>query len=125
MGVDRAPGLVECARALAAGEVTSRALVTAALARIEATQGTVNAFRRVRAEAALVEADAADRELAEGGRRPLLGVPTLPLRLVHADGVSEGQRQRHPKRLDVGGIAVVAVLHVLNREVILRFQVNE
>lgn len=41
----------------------------------EASQKTVNAFRRVRAEAALMEADAADQELAEGGRRPLLGVP--------------------------------------------------
>ncbi|MGY1582002.1 amidase [Streptomyces sp. MN13] len=68
-------GLAETARALAAGEVTSRALVTEALARIEATQGSLNAFRIVRAEAALAEADAADRELAAGGRRPLLGVP--------------------------------------------------
>ncbi|WP_406200470.1 amidase [Streptomyces europaeiscabiei] len=75
MGVDRAPGLVECARALAAGEVTSRALLEGTLARIEASQKTLNAFRRVRAEAALMEADAADKELSEGGRRPLLGVP--------------------------------------------------
>ncbi|MGV4983635.1 amidase [Streptomyces sp. NRAIS4] len=72
---DRAAGLVETQRALAAGEVSSRALVERALARIEATQGTVNAFRIVRAEAALAEADAADRELAAGARRPLLGVP--------------------------------------------------
>ncbi|MFD8388253.1 amidase [Streptomyces sp. NPDC059680] len=72
---DRSAGLVETRRALADGEVTSRALVERALARIEATQGTLNAFRIVRAEAALAEADAADRELASGGRRPLLGVP--------------------------------------------------
>ncbi|MDF3142110.1 amidase family protein, partial [Streptomyces sp. T21Q-yed] len=72
---DRAAGLAESARALADGEVTSRALVAAALARIEATQGTLNAFRVVRAEAALVEAKAADAELAAGVRRPLLGVP--------------------------------------------------
>ncbi|MFJ9831203.1 amidase [Streptomyces sp. NPDC101169] len=75
MTPDRAAGLVESARALAAGEVTSRALVELALARIEATQPTLNAFRVVRAEAALAEADAADRELAAGVRRPLLGVP--------------------------------------------------
>ncbi|MFI5683457.1 amidase [Streptomyces sp. NPDC051636] len=75
MTLDRAAGLAESARALADGEVTSRALVEAALARIEATQGTLNAFRIVRAEAALAEADAADRELATGARRPLLGVP--------------------------------------------------
>ncbi|MGW0209838.1 amidase [Streptomyces sp. NPDC003233] len=72
---DRSAGLAETRRVLADGEVTSRALVERALARIEATQGTLNAFRIVRAEAALAEADAADRELAAGARRPLLGVP--------------------------------------------------
>ncbi|MFF9060727.1 amidase [Streptomyces sp. NPDC014882] len=75
MTLDRSAGLIETARALAAGEVTSRTLVERSLARIEATQGTLNAFRVVRAEAALAEADAADRELSSGARRPLLGVP--------------------------------------------------
>ncbi|MER6328732.1 amidase [Streptomyces sp. NPDC001034] len=75
MTPDRAPGLAESARALAAGEVTSRELVERCLARIEASRPVLNAFRVVRAEAALAEADAADRELAAGGRRPLLGVP--------------------------------------------------
>lgn len=75
MTPDRPAGLVESARALADGEVTSRTLVEEALARIEASQGSLNAFRVVRAEAALAEADAADRELAAGERRPLLGVP--------------------------------------------------
>ncbi|WP_051744454.1 amidase [Streptomyces yerevanensis] len=75
MAPDRAPGLAECARALADGKVSSRELVEEALARIEATQGTLNAFRLVRAEAALAEAEAADKELAAGVRRPLLGVP--------------------------------------------------
>ncbi|MGI5413056.1 amidase [Streptomyces chartreusis] len=75
MTPDRAAGLAESARALADGEVTSRALVEEALARIEATQGSLNAFRLVRAEAALAEAEAADRELATGARLPLLGVP--------------------------------------------------
>jgi amidase len=75
MTLDRSAGLVETARALSDGEVSSRALVEQALARIEATQATVNAFRVVRAEAALAEAEAADRELSAGVRRPLLGVP--------------------------------------------------
>ncbi|MEU2552725.1 amidase [Streptomyces sp. NPDC013313] len=75
MTPDRAAGLAESARALAGGEVTSRELVERALARIEAARPTLNAFRLVRAEAALAEAEAADRELAAGGRRPLLGVP--------------------------------------------------
>ena len=75
MTPDRAAGLTATARALAAGEVSSRTLVERTLARIEATQGTLNAFRIVRTEAALAEAEAADRELAAGVRRPLLGVP--------------------------------------------------
>ncbi|MCW7942888.1 amidase [Streptomyces hygroscopicus] len=75
MAADPGAGLVECARALAAGERTSREAVERALARIEAAQPSVNAFRLVRAEAALAEAEAADRELAAGVRRPLLGVP--------------------------------------------------
>ncbi|MEU9465887.1 amidase [Streptomyces avermitilis] len=72
---ERAEGLARCARALADGEVTSRELVERTLARIEVTQPSLNAFRLVRTEAALAEAEAADRELAAGVRRPLLGVP--------------------------------------------------
>ncbi|OJF09960.1 amidase [Couchioplanes caeruleus] len=68
-------GLTAQAHALAEGAVTSRSLVERALRRIEATHGTLNAFRRVRGEAALAEADAADRRLAAGVRLPLLGVP--------------------------------------------------
>ncbi|MFG2223233.1 amidase [Streptomyces sp. NPDC048644] len=68
-------GLAEQAAALAAGQVSSAALVRRSLARIEATGHTVNAFRRVRAEAATAEADDADRRLAAGERLPLLGVP--------------------------------------------------
>ncbi|MFJ9711434.1 amidase [Streptomyces sp. NPDC101234] len=75
MSYDRSAGLASSARALADGELTSRRLVEACLARIEATQGSLNAFRIVRTSAALAEADAADRELAAGVRRPLLGVP--------------------------------------------------
>lgn len=68
-------GLSEQVRALAGGEVSSRALVERALDRIAETQGTLNAFRRVRAAAALREAEEADRLLAAGRRLPLLGVP--------------------------------------------------
>ncbi len=50
-------------------------LVQRSLAAIEATQPTLNAFRCVRAEAALAEAEEADRRLAAGERAPLLGVP--------------------------------------------------
>ncbi|MFD5703711.1 amidase [Streptomyces lasiicapitis] len=75
MTADRSAGLAETARALADGEVSARESTERALARIEAAQPVLNAFRVIRAEAALAEADAADRELAAGGRKPLLGVP--------------------------------------------------
>ncbi|MFM9369912.1 amidase [Streptomyces sp. Da 82-17] len=71
----RSAGLAHSARALADGDVSSRALVERALARIEATQPTLNAFRVLRAEAALAEAEDADARLAAGERLPLLGVP--------------------------------------------------
>jgi len=72
---DRSAGLVETARALADGTITSRDLVERTLARIVAGQESLNAFRIVRIEAALAEAEAADKELAAGVRKPLLGVP--------------------------------------------------
>ena len=68
-------GLRDQAAALASGRVSARELVGAALDRIQATQSTLNAFRRLRPEAALAEADAADRRLVAGERLPLLGVP--------------------------------------------------
>src|SRR3954465_12324030 len=72
---DRSAGLVETARALADGTITSRALVEEALARIETSQAVLNAFRIVRTKAALAEAEAGDGHLAAGVRKPLLGVP--------------------------------------------------
>ncbi|MGB8939324.1 MAG: amidase, partial [Streptomyces sp.] len=51
MTVDRADGLARTARALADGEVSSRALTERTLARIEASQPVLNAFKLVRAEA--------------------------------------------------------------------------
>jgi len=68
-------GLGGQVRALARREVSSAELVEQALERIDATQSTLNAFRTLRAEAALAEAEEADRRLAAGDRAPLLGVP--------------------------------------------------
>lgn len=68
-------GLVGQARALASGETTSRALVEASLDAIERVDPQLGAFRLVRAQAALAEADAADAARASGGRGALLGVP--------------------------------------------------
>lgn len=67
--------LAETASALANGTVTSYDLVRSTLDRIDAAQPSLNAFRVVRREHALAEAQEADRRLAAGERRPLLGVP--------------------------------------------------
>ncbi len=68
-------GLAGQVRALAEGEVSSRELTGRSLGWIEESQPTLNAFRVVCAEQALLDAEAADRRLAAGERRPLLGVP--------------------------------------------------
>ena len=73
--------LVEAADAVAAGEVTSRALVEAILERIDSRNQKVNAVIWVDREGALAAAEAADEALADGvapGR--LHGVP-----LMHKD----------------------------------------
>jgi amidase len=70
------PDLATLADDLAAGRRTSVELVERALARIEETQPTLNAFRLVRGDEARAEAAEADRRLAAGERLPLLGIPT-------------------------------------------------
>jgi amidase len=68
-------GVAKLSDLLRAGEVTPRELVELFLARIERLDPTLNAFVSVRAEAALVEADAALERLRAGESGPLLGVP--------------------------------------------------
>lgn len=60
---------------LRSGQATPRDLVEASLARIEALNPQLNAFRRVFAERALTEADQAGARLKAGDERPLLGLP--------------------------------------------------
>jgi amidase len=72
----RAPmTVVECVAALAEGRISSLELIERALAGIEATQPTLNAFRIVCGACARQEAEEADRRLVAGERLPLLGVP--------------------------------------------------
>jgi aspartyl-tRNA(Asn)/glutamyl-tRNA(Gln) amidotransferase subunit A len=71
-GLDTIAGL---GRALRAREVSCVELVTQTLARIGASQPTINAFISVDAERALAQARAADAKLAAGDARPLLGIP--------------------------------------------------
>ena len=68
-------GLAAQAGALAGGELSAVELLDATLARIEAAEPRLNAFRLLRSEAAFAEAEEADRRLAAGERLPLLGVP--------------------------------------------------
>lgn len=69
-------GAAEQARLIAAGEVSSREVVEATLARIDALNPALNAYRVVRGELALAEAAQADARRGAGqDSRPLLGVP--------------------------------------------------
>ncbi|HXB66468.1 MAG TPA: amidase [Solirubrobacteraceae bacterium] len=83
-------GVAEHARMLAAGEISSRELVELSLKRIDASQSTLNAFRCVRSERALVEAEEADHRRAKGERPPLLGVPVA----IKDDVDLEGEESR-------------------------------
>ena len=73
--------LAGTAAAIAEGRTTSRAVVEACLARIDARNAELGAFVALHRAAALEEADAADRAVAAGaGLGPLHGVP-----LAHKD----------------------------------------
>ncbi len=67
-------GLSTQARMLVAGATCSRELVELSLRRIAASQPTLNAFRVVCEEAALREAEVADKRLQAGEGAALLGV---------------------------------------------------
>ncbi len=58
-----------------AGEISPSELVRLCLGRIERLDPQLNAFRKVLAERALLEAEQAEARLAAGEERPLLGVP--------------------------------------------------
>ncbi|MEB3020753.1 amidase [[Mycobacterium] crassicus] len=71
----RFPTVTEQLYQLASGEATSVELVRRALHAIDASQSTLNAFRVVFTESALISAAESDRRRAAGHRAPLLGVP--------------------------------------------------
>jgi amidase len=76
MGDDLAfAGAAKQAEMVRAGEVSPTELVRLCLERIERIDPTLNAFRKVLAEKALLEARQAEARLREGEERPLLGVP--------------------------------------------------
>src|SRR5579884_2306356 len=80
--------VVEAGRQLAARQVSASELVEAALARLEATEPTLNAFITVLADAARADARAVDAELARGERRsPLHGIPVTIKDMFDTAGV--------------------------------------
>lgn len=68
-------GVARQAEMVRAGEISPRELVTLSLKRIAKLDPRLNAFRAVRSEKALAEADEAERRRASGDDTPLLGVP--------------------------------------------------
>ena len=79
--------LTELAAGLRARRYSSVELVRAYLARIDASQGTLNCFISITREGALREAEAADKALAAGGGGPLTGVPIAHKDLFCTQGV--------------------------------------
>jgi amidase len=68
-------GAARQAELIRSGDVSSRELVELYLERIERLDPQLNAFRRVMAERAIVDAQQADGRRGAGDDRPLLGVP--------------------------------------------------
>ena len=77
----------ELQKRLRSGEVSARSLTEAALARIEAENGTLHAFITVCPALALRQADAADRRIAQGGAPPLCGIPMALKDNICTEGV--------------------------------------
>jgi aspartyl-tRNA(Asn)/glutamyl-tRNA(Gln) amidotransferase subunit A len=77
----------EAAERLAKREVSSVELTRAALDRIGALNGKLNAFLTVTEEAALAQAKAADDRLARGEAGPLTGLPAAIKDVINVAGV--------------------------------------
>ena len=79
----------DLAAALAAREVSSAELVDLAIARIEARDGTLNAVVVRDFERAKLAAIEADKALARGEKRPLLGVPMTVKESFNVAGLAD------------------------------------
>src|ERR1700692_244160 len=78
----------QIAASVAAGTITARAVVEAALGRIAARNGVLNAFTDVTADRALARAAAIDAERAAGRPiGPLAGVPFAVKNLFDVSGM--------------------------------------
>jgi aspartyl-tRNA(Asn)/glutamyl-tRNA(Gln) amidotransferase subunit A len=68
-------GIAELSRMLAKSEVSSKEIVDAVYERIDAVEEKVKAYLTLTRDAACTMADAADREIAAGRKKPLTGIP--------------------------------------------------
>ena len=87
-----------------AGEVSPTELVQLSLGRIERHDPELNAFRKVFAEKALLEAEQAEARLKAGEERPLLGVPIAIKDEVDVAGEVTTHRHRRLRRAGEGGL---------------------
>lgn len=105
------------------GRLTAVELLELCLARIDRLDGRLNAFRTLFRERALAEAQEADRALAAGDDRPLLGVPVAVKDNVavagHAPGMGTGSPEptagrdaEQVRRLRAAGAVVVGTTHL-------------
>jgi amidase len=104
--------VVETARRIAGRELSSRAVVAACLARIADVNPHLNAVVALRADAALAEAEEADRQVARGELRgPMHGVPFTVKDWIDAAGLPcAGGRAAHRSRWPARDATVVARL---------------
>ena len=80
-------GIEELGAGYRSREFSPTEVVEALLSRIEAVGSEIDAFATVTAEAALSQAVEAERALAQGDNRPLLGIPVAVKDLIDTAGI--------------------------------------
>lgn len=91
-------GVAGLAERLSSGNLTSVALVTELLQRIDQLDPQLHAFVEIRRGAVLEEAAAADQARAQGDERPLLGIPVAVKNSMSVAGIAslQGTRSAEP-----------------------------
>ena len=79
--------LKEMQTGLREGQFSSRELVEATLERIEQLEPSLHAFLHLASEAALKQADAADRQRSTGDKQPIAGIPIAVKDVLAVEGM--------------------------------------